>query len=149
MRSDLTRDPNDPRFAECGNGSPPCRYAPAPGGHVVNPLGLCDGHLSEWRARCGIPEPACCPACNPIAVFDHGRWEVIPGAMCFTCGTTNGGTVPSEQHKREAAAEMRARMLILWRTGDRGPEWVALMARCPAPIRAAFEARLAKVAAGA
>jgi hypothetical protein len=145
MRSDLTRDPNDRRFAECGNGSPPCRYAPAPGGHVVNPLGLCDTHLREWRAHCKIPEPVECPACNPITVYDRGRHVVIPGAMCFACGTTNGGTVPSEQHRREAAAEMRARMLTLWRAGDRGPEWAALMARCPPQMRAAFEARLVKV----
>lgn len=139
MRSDLTRDPNDPRFAECRNGSPPCRYAPAPGD---NPLRLCDGHLREHRALCGIPEPPECPACNPISVFAHGRYVVVPGAMCFACDRTNGGTVPSAQHRHDAAREMRARLLVLWREGDRGPEWAALLARCPAPMRAAFHRRL-------
>jgi hypothetical protein len=142
MRSDLTHDPRDRRFAECGNGSPPCHYAPAPG---PNPLGLCDAHLEEHNARCGIVAPPLCPACDPISVFDHGRWVAVVGAMCFTCNRTNGGTTPSEQHRREAAASMRARLLTLWREGDRGPEWAALLARCPERMREAFERRLEKV----
>ncbi len=142
MRSDLTRSPHDPRWAECGNGDPRCHLAPAPGD---NPLRLCDGHLREHRARCGIPEPAECPACNPCAVYAHGRYVTIVGVMCFTCNRTNGGTIPSEGHRRAAAYEMRSRMLTLWREGDRGPEWAALLARCPAHIREAFERRLAAV----
>lgn len=140
MRQPLVRAENDSRDRECGNGSPACHYAPA---HGDNPLGLCVGHLAEHRARCGIPAPAECPACNPIAVYAVGRYVTIVGAMCFSCNRTNGGTVPSEEHRTDAAREMRARLLTLWREGDRGPEWAALLARCPAPMREAFERRLA------
>ncbi len=148
MRQPLVRSENDSRDRECGNGSPPCHYAPAHDSGD-NPLGLCEEHLTVHRARCGIPEPERCSACHPISVYAHGRYVVIPGVMCFACNRTNGGTVPSEEHRRDAAYQMRLRMLLLWRAGDRGPEWVALMARCPAHMRAAFEARLAKVTAGA
>jgi hypothetical protein len=144
MRQPLVRSENDSRDRECGTGSPPCHYAPAHDSGD-NPLGLCDEHLREHRARCGIPEPERCPACNPITVYAHGRHVVVPGAMCFTCDRTNGGTVPSSQHRYEAAAEMRARLLFLWGAGDRGPEWTALMARCPPQMRDAFERRIAKI----
>jgi hypothetical protein len=134
------------RLRNCGDGTPACARSPArPVNPADNPLGLCEEHLTAHRKRCNIPEPVECPACNPICVMVAGRYVVIPGAMCFACNATNGGTVASEQHRREAAAEMRARMLLLWRAGDRGPEWVALMARCPPQMREAFEARLAKV----
>jgi hypothetical protein len=144
MRSDLTRSPHDPRFVECGDGEPRCQRAPDRDSGD-NPLGLCADHLSAHRKRCKIPEPVKCPACNPISVYAHGRYVVIPGVMCFACNRTNGGTIPSEEHGRYAAYQMRARMLILWSAGDRGPEWVALMARCPAHMREAFERRIARV----
>ena len=144
MRQPLVRSENDARDRECGDGTPPCHYAPSH--DVDNPLGLCDAHLAAHRARCGIPEPARCPACNPITVWVGGRYLVVVGAMCFACDRTNGGTVPSAQHRHDAAREMRARLLALWRDGDRSPEWEALLARCPAPMREAFERRLAAVA---
>lgn len=144
MRQPLVRSENDSRDRECGNGSPPCHYAPARDSGD-NPLGLCDTHLSAHRKFCGIPEPARCPACNPLSVWAHSRYVTLPGAMCFACGMSNGGTVASAQHRHEAAASMRARLLVLWREGERGPEWAALLARCPAPMREAFEKRLAAV----
>lgn len=139
MRSDLVRS-NDRRSRECSNGDPPCQYAPSP--DADNPLGLCDGHLSEHRARCGIVEPEPCPACNPVGVLVDGRLTFLVGAMCFTCDRTTGGTVPSAQHRHEARRDMRARLLALFRTGDRGAEWAALLARCPAEMREAFARRL-------
>jgi hypothetical protein len=143
MRSDLTRSPHDPRFVECGDGEPRCQRAPDRDSGD-NPLGLCADHLSAHRKRCKIPEPVKCPACNPICVMVDGRYVVIPGAMCFACGLSNGGTVADAEHRAVAAAKMRARMLLLWGAGDRGPEWAALMARCPVHIREAFERRLTK-----
>ncbi len=133
------------RLRNCGEGAPACQRAPArPVNPADNPLGLCEEHLSAHRERCGIPAPVECPACHPISVFAHGRYVVVPGAMCFACGLSNGGTVANERHRRDAAASMRARMLTLWSAGDRGPEWVALMVRCPPTMREAFEARIAK-----
>ncbi len=140
MRSDLVRT-NDRRSRECSNGDPSCQYAPAPGD---NPLGLCDGHLSEHRVRCGIPEPPQCPACNPIAVMAAGRLVFPVGGMCFTCGLTTGGTAPSARHTWDARQKMTRRLAELFRSGDRGPEWGALLARCPADIRERIERALAK-----
>jgi hypothetical protein len=122
----------DSRSSECKNGSPPCTYAPAPGD---NPLGLCDTHLSEHRVRCGIPEPAQCPACNPVHVIVRGVMVFPVGAMCFACNKTTGGTVPSGENIHRARHLMTRRLAELFRSGDRGPEWVALLARCPADIR--------------
>lgn len=132
------------QLRNCGDGSPACQRAPARDSGD-NPLGLCDEHLTAHRARCGIPEPARCPACNPITVWVGGRYVVVVGAMCFACDRTNGGTVPSAQHRHDAAREMRARLLDLWREGERGPEWAALLARCPERMREAFERRMAAV----
>ena len=140
MRSDLTRDPRDRRFAECRNGKPPCRLAPAP---APNPLGLCDGHLEAYRVRCGVPTPPPCPACHPLAVMVNGTPVYPVGGMCFACGLTTTNAPASERHQAQARAEMRSRLLALWRAGDRGPEWMALLARCPAEMREAFERRLA------
>ena len=141
MRSDLVRGSGqDSRTRECSNGDPPCAYAVAPG---VNPLGLCDGHLEAHNARCGIVAPAVCSACDPLLVTIAGQLRPVVGAMCFACGVATGGTVASPSHRHEARGKMRARMLVLSRAGDRGPEWAALLARCPEEIRAAFERRLA------
>jgi len=140
MKEGLVRT-NDRRSRECGTGAPACRYAPADGD---NPLGLCIDHLAESRRACGIPDPVLCPACNPISVFAHGRYVTVPGAMCFACNATNGGTVPSAEHRADARRDMHARMLVLWREGDRGPEWVALLARCPEDLRERVHAAIAK-----
>lgn len=140
MRSDLVRS-NDRRSRECSNGEPSCQYAPAPGD---NPLGLCDGHLSEHRKRCGIPEPALCPACNPVHVIVRGVMVFPVGAMCFACGLTTGGTAPSARHVWEARQKITRRLAELFRAGDRGPEWVALLARCPSDIRERIALALAK-----
>lgn len=137
----------DSRSRECSNGSPRCTLAPAPA--EGNPLGLCSDHLTEYRKRCGIPEPVQCPACNPCAVWDHSQWVTICGAMCFACGLTNGGTVASASHRFEARGKMIARIAALLAAGDRGAEWVALLARCPADVRERAERRIAEVAPSA
>ncbi len=149
MRSDLTRGPRegghvDSRTRECSNGSPRCEYAVAPGD---NPLGLCDLHLEEHRARVGLPAPAVCPACGtgPM-VLVGGALRVVPGAMCFACGIANGGTVASPQHRREARGKMIARIAVLLEPdAPRGAEWAALLARCPPDVRERAERRLATV----
>ncbi len=140
MRSDLVRNDTDSRTRECGEGTPPCPRAWA---DEPNPLHLCEEHLSAHRARCGIPEPAICPACDPICVLVPalGRFIPIAGAMCFACGAATGGTVATHVHRMEARAAMIARIGGMLAAGDRGPEWVATLARCPADVRERAEAR--------
>lgn len=133
----------DRRTRECGNGKPACRYAPDDG--PDNPLGLCPGCLAKYRALLGKDAPDACPACEqtPI-VLESGKFWHPAGRMCFACGLATGGTVATEEHRAKAAGEMRGRLLELWREGSRGVEWAALLARCPAQIREAFERRIAK-----
>ena len=133
----------DSRSRNCDDGTPPCKAAPSY--DLDNPLGLCSDHLAKHRKRLGLPAPPECPACNPIAVMVAGRYVTIVGAMCFSCGLTNGGTAPSPRHAVEARRDMRARLLVLCAAGDRGAEWGALLARCPGDIRTAFLRRLAAV----
>lgn len=148
MRSDLMRGARsssgyvDSRSRECGDGEPSCPRAPALG---LNPLGLCDEHLRAAHARAGVIDPPDCEACTPPLVLMSGRYWPIAGAMCFACGRTTGGTQASEAHRHEARRGMRARLLRLYKTGDRGPEWVALLARCPADIREAFARRVTPI----
>ncbi len=130
----------DSRSRECGDGAPPCPRAPAHDPN--NPLSLCPEHLAAHRARLGLAAPVECPACNPIAVMVRGVYVTVPGAMCFACGLANGGTVANEQHRRNARAKMIARLAVLLGEGDSGPEWVALLARCPADVRERAERRL-------
>ncbi len=68
---------------------------------------------------------------------------LVAGAMCFLCGVANGGTVASGQHRHEARGKMIARIAALLRAGDRGSEWAALLARCPADVRERAERRIA------
>ncbi len=75
-----------------------------------------------------------------------GRFVFPVGAMCFACGIARGGTVATPVHRMEARAGMRVRLLALFKAGDRGAEWVALLARCPADIRAAFLRRIEALA---
>ncbi len=134
---------NDSQTRECGNGRPRCRLAPAPGS---NPLGLCVDCLATYNARLTGAAPPECPACTPwVIVRENGKAWHTEGAMCFACGMTSGGTVATEEHRAKARAGMRARMLALYKAGDRSAEWTALFARCPGDIRAAFERRIAAV----
>jgi hypothetical protein len=135
----------DRRTRECGNGSPACRYAPDDG--PDNPLGLCTGCLATYREHLELPPPVVCATCErtPI-VLESGRLWHPAGAMCFVCGLTTGGTVATPENRAKARASMRARLGALFVAGDRGAEWAALLARCPADIREAIERRLARVA---
>ena len=90
-------DPSTARTrAECGNGSPPCPRAPAPG---RNPLGLCDVCLDERGFDRGE-----CPRCASIPGVPYVH---APGGMCFGCGMSPGGTLCGPATRREAHASMR------------------------------------------
>lgn len=96
-----------------------------------------------YAAHGGAEVPPECPACAgaPGQVYLH-----VAGSMCFACGLSPGGTVATESHRRAAREKMRARLILMYDAGERGPEWTALLARCPPDIRAAFGRRLTKVA---
>lgn len=102
---------------------------------------------APWVGVARGPRPLPCAACASILVLVAGRLVPMAGAMCFVCGVATGGVVASEARRVEARVAMRDRLLELCRSGDRGVEWAALLARCPADIREAIERRIAAVPA--
>lgn len=137
-RSSLERGHDEPR---CNNGSPPCKMAPAPG---LNPLRLCETCRDAYLVH-GTGQVADeCQACaSPSGVI----YLHVVGGMCFACGFTPSGILGTERYRALARQKMTRRLADLFRSGDRGPEWVALLARCPGDIRERIGMALAKSAA--
>lgn len=89
----------------CGNGSPPCKFAPAPG---RNPLGLCyncrAAYADNLLSKAHDEE---CPRCASIPGVPYVH---TVGSMCFGCGMSPGGTLCGPAHAAESRASMRRTM---------------------------------------
>lgn len=125
MRADWTRPPRSlgakasrataQGRAECGNGEPRCKLAPAPGN---NPLRLCEDHRAAYADR--LLSKAHDAECKRCASIPGVPYVHTIGSICFGCGLSPGGTVCGPAHRTDAAANMRRTLTMFVRLARGG-----------------------------